>query len=409
MVIDDRPAWARRIVAERKARGWSQAHAIAVLRGHSSEELPGDTSLLREWKRWEAGETSPQRYRPLIAAMFGTVEHALFPKPGRYNCDREAEVSGLDMVELLQRLQASDVDAASVEALRITTERLCCEYPHLPADQLRIEGRRWLEQLVGLQSQRLSLAQHREIVTLAGWLALLVGCVEYDQGDRRSSETTREAALSLGTENGNPEIVGWAHEMRAWIALTTGDFRSAIFASQAGMEAAGERGVSAQLAGQAAKTWARLGDRRQTEVALDRGRTILAKLPYPQNLDNHFVVDPAKFDFYAMDCYRVLGEDRLAEALAGEVIRYGTDFDGTERAPMRMAEARLTLAVVAGRHGDVDEALAYGRQAFTGERQSVPHLVLVGDELRTVLESRHAKHPDVRDYVAQLRSLAPAS
>jgi hypothetical protein len=188
-----------------------------------------------------------------------------------------------------------------------------------------------------------------DILNLAGWLALLVGCVEYDRGDRRSSETTRQAALSLGTETGNPEIVAWAHEMRAWIALTSGDYRGAIFASRAGTAAAGDRPVSAQLASQEAKAWARLGDRRQTEVALDRGRTILAGLPYPDNLDNHFVVDPARFDFYAMDCYRVLGEDRMAETLATEVIRASTDFDGTERSPMRMAEARLTLAVTAGR------------------------------------------------------------
>jgi hypothetical protein len=53
--------------------------------------------------------------------------------------------------------------------------------------------------------------------------------------------------------------------------------------------------------------------------------------------------------------------------------------------------------------------LAYGRQAFTGERQSVPHLLMVGDELRTILEARHARDSEVRDYVAQLRSLAPAS
>ena len=48
----------------------------------------------------------PQRYRPLIAALFGTIEHAMFPQPGWNERDREvAEVSGLDMVELLQRLR----------------------------------------------------------------------------------------------------------------------------------------------------------------------------------------------------------------------------------------------------------------------------------------------------------------
>ena len=50
-----------------------------------------------------------------------------------------------------------------------------------------------------------------------------------------------------------------------------------------------------------------------------------------------------------MDCYRHLTEDRLAETLANEVIQASTDFDGTERAPMRLAEARITLGVVAAR------------------------------------------------------------
>jgi hypothetical protein len=72
-------------------------------------------------------------------------------------------------------------------------------------------------------------------------------------------------------------------------------------------------------------------------------------MPYPENLDHHFVVDPAKYDFYAMDCYRQLAEDKMAEILADEVIRKSTDFDGTERAPMRTAEARVTLGVIAAR------------------------------------------------------------
>ena len=62
-------------------------------------------------------------------------------------------------------------------------------------------------------------------------------------------------------------------------------------------------------------------------------------MPYPENLDSHFDVDPAKWDFYGMDCYRLLGasggadsaENRLAQAYAREVIRLGTDYDGTQR------------------------------------------------------------------------------
>jgi hypothetical protein len=44
-------------------------------------------------------------------------------------------------------------------------------------------------------------------------------------------------------------------------------------------------------------------------------------------------------------------------ASANEVIRASTDFDGTERAAMRTAEARVTLGVIAARQGDIDQAV----------------------------------------------------
>jgi hypothetical protein len=54
---------------------------------------------------------------------------------------------------------------------------------------------------------------------------------------------------------------------------------------------------------------------------------------------------------------------------------------------MRMAEANLTLAVIAARQGDVDEAGALGIQALQDGRQSRPSLLMVAseldDELRT--------------------------
>jgi hypothetical protein len=83
----------------------------------------------------------------------------------------------------------------------------------------------------------------------------------------------------------------------------------------------------------------------------DLGRRLLDSLPYPENCDHHFVVDPMNFDYYAMDCYRIVGADSMAEHLAEEVIEANTDFDGLERAPMRMTEARITLGVVRARQG----------------------------------------------------------
>ena len=400
----ERAGWARRIWVEREARGWSQADAVRALRAHSDEPLPDDAALLRNWKRWEAGTYPAEFYRPLIARTFGTVTAALFPPEGRR--DSEAEVlaaGGADTLEIVTRLRASDLNAATLDALRITVDRLCSEYPHLPSEALRAEGQQWLRRITDLLDGRLTLAEHREVLVLAGWLALLVGCVEYDMGRRSAAEATRRSALSLGSEAGHAEIVGWAHEMAAWFALTQGDHRGVIAASETGRAAAHGQGVAVQLAAQQAKAWARRGDRARTEAALDDGRALLESLPYPPNLDNHFVVDPAKYDFYVMDCYRILGEDRLAEAYAQEIIGAGTGPDGRERSPMRNAEAWVTLGVVAAHDGDLERAVDHGLRALSTPRRSLPSLLLCSRELAAAVRQVDERDPAVVAYLDRLR------
>ncbi|MEV5264591.1 hypothetical protein [Streptomyces werraensis] len=121
--------------------------------------------------------------------------------------------------------------------------------------------------------------------------------------------------------------------------------------------------------------------------------------------DNHFVVDPAKFDFYAMDCYRLVGEDKRARTLAEEVLRAGTDFDGTERSPMRNAEARVTLGVTAARDGDLEQALTMGERALAGDRRSVPSLIMTSRELAAEVRRRYAAEASVQDYLRRLQAL----
>jgi hypothetical protein len=56
--------------------------------------------------------------------------------------------------------------STTLDALRITIERLCCEYPHLPPLSW-LSGPPVAGTGVGLQSQRLNLAQHQEVLNLA--------------------------------------------------------------------------------------------------------------------------------------------------------------------------------------------------------------------------------------------------
>jgi hypothetical protein len=70
-----------------------------------------------------------------------------------------------------------------LNAVRITTDRLCTEYRYRPAHDLRLEGQDWLRRITRLLDERLTYRQHGDVLAVAGMLALLVGCVEYDTGD----------------------------------------------------------------------------------------------------------------------------------------------------------------------------------------------------------------------------------
>jgi hypothetical protein len=50
----------------------------------------------------------------------------------------------------------------------------------------------------------------------------------------------------MGVETDHAEISAWAHEVRAWMALTTGDYHGVVVAAQHGLEAAPHHGVAVQ-------------------------------------------------------------------------------------------------------------------------------------------------------------------
>lgn len=403
-----RPEWSDRLRREREVRSWSlweAARRLHVLMREAGErQVPDDEHLRRNWIRWEAGGGISDAYQRYLAELFDTVAMALFP-PAR----PQVVLPSGDVHELLLQLQSSNVDNSTLEGAALTVDRLCSEYPYRKASELLAESRSWLARLVQLIHRPMTLQQRREVQVQAGWLALLVGCVQYDTGDAHASEVTRQHALTLGREAGHAEIMGWAHEMAAWQALTKGNYRGVVATAQAGAEIAGRTGVSVQLAAQEAKAHARMGDWKQAHAALDRGRRLLEPMEWPMNLDHHFVVDPAKYDFYAMDVHRIGGDDALAEHLADEVIRAGTHWDGSERSVMRNAEARITLGTVAARKGDVEAAVDYGLQAISTDRQSLPSLLMTSQELAKAITTVAPDAAVGRDYVDQLRQLGRQS
>jgi transcriptional regulator with XRE-family HTH domain len=312
--------------------------------------------------------------------------------------------------ELVHRLRRSDVSAETLDSLTATVERLIGEYAPRPAAELRAETRQWLDYICRLLHEPTSLRAHRELLVSGGWLALLIGCLEMDLGMRPAGETTRVAALRLGDEAGHTEIVAWAHEMHAWVALAGGDTHGALTAARAGQDVSRGSRATVQLINQEAKALARIGDVDGVRETLDRGTRLVEHLGEPDR-PNHFRPNGAKFRFHAMDAARIVGDDELAAAEARRVLDMAGAPPGARRSAMRDAEARMTLGVVAARAEDLDEAVSHGAEALSGSngrRRSKPSLLLCGKELIAELERRWPSEPRVREYRALLRDAASA-
>jgi hypothetical protein len=363
--------------------------------------VPCDPGLL---SKLENGKRPPsEKITTRLDALLGCRGHLI--AAGRFDVAAAQDSSPGATSELLQRIQASDTTPQTLESLHTAVIELCCAYSTAPALELRAEAHGWLKRVGSLLRQPIGLAAHRELLVSAGWLALLTGCTEYDAGMGASAHATRLTAEQIGTEAGHPELVGWAHEMSAWFHLTGGRYRQALDAATKGLQVAGKSSVGVQLEMHRAKALARLGDAEGVSSALDAGRAHLDSLPFPDRPDHHFVVDPDKWDIYATDAYRMVGADALAETHARAVIKASTGPDGRVKQPMRISEAKLTLAAVAVRRGELEEAVSHAVDGLSLPRRSLPSLVLVAGEVESELSERYPNEPATERFRETVRGL----
>jgi tetratricopeptide (TPR) repeat protein/transcriptional regulator with XRE-family HTH domain len=324
---------------------------------------------------------------------------------------RGLEVAGewaVEALELGRRVAASDIGAGTLESIDRAVDRFCRDYPSTPPDLLAAKVQRHLRYVRRLLDGRKTLAQHRQLLVAGGWLAVLLACLHFDLGDREAAEATRDIGFQLGVEAGHEELVTWSYELLAWFALVDGRYHETVTLAQTGLELAPSTSAGVQLAVQQAKAWSRLGDRREAEVAMRRAAGALARLPVPFNPEHHFVFDPPKLSFYAATCYTWLGELDRAEEHAQDVVSQCLATPGLVRWPVRLAENRVDLGLIAVRRGQPDQAADLGRQALDSERKSGSTLGRVA-ELDMVLMTNYAEIPETRDlherYLVARRSL----
>ena len=174
-------------------------------------------------------------------------------------------------------------------------------------------------------------------------------------------------------------------------------------AAAVGREAARKTSVRVQLIAQEAKARARMGEAGLQDMLVS-GKVMLDAMPSPDRPDHHFKVDPAKWNYYAMDVHRLAGED------GRRALRHGRD-----RAERRAGRDRAVPDAGLGesahardpaaRSGDLESAVDLGRRGLEGDRRSVPSMRMVARELESELEQLYPREPMTADYREALRNV----
>jgi Tfp pilus assembly protein PilF len=76
---------------------------------------------------------------------------------------------------------------------------------------------------------------------------------------------------------------------------------------------------------------------------------------------------------------------------------------------MRASEARLTLAVVSLRDGDLDGAADWAATAFSADRKSIKSLTMVAEELHNETRTQYGDDPAPTHYAKSSPPSTPPS
>jgi len=305
-------------------------------------------------------------------AADGTLR-ALAPQPApRRNqpvaTQDDSVVDEIAALELVRLAEASEVGNGTVERLELAVDELAIAYPGTPPADLLHRVRGYLRYVGRLLDARTTLAEHRRLLVVCGWLSLLAATTLIDLRRDHAAAAHPRTARRLARETGHAEIAAWCLETQAWQVLTARDYRRAADISQAAQRIVPKSGSAfIQATAQEGRAWARLGDARETRAALGRVEALVSPLPVPDQPEHHYRYDPAKSEAYTATTLAWLG-DPAAEGYARHVlIRLESATDGPPR-PRRAATARLDLSlalIAAGRHdeaaGTALEAIAWGR------------------------------------------------
>jgi hypothetical protein len=313
----------------------------------------------------------------------------------------EDEIAAL---ELSRRVASSDVGNTTLTQLEEAFDSLATAYPVTPPGVLLPRIRGHIGYVTRLMDNRKTLADHKRLITVGGWLSLLAATVNIDLNRYKAASANLTAASNLARDVENDEIRAWCFETEAWRVLTDGDYRRAIELSQAAQNLA-PAGSSAliQSTAQEGRALARLGKSKETYEVVNRVHGFVSSLARPTQPEHHYRYDPDKSTAYTATTLAWVG-DPAAESYAREVIARLSPSEDAGKWPRRVATAKLdlSLALIAG--NQLDEASATAQQAILSGR-IVPSNRWRAAEIVNTIETRQL--PDATELRDALNTMCP--
>ncbi|MGC4938317.1 helix-turn-helix transcriptional regulator [Kribbella sp. DT2] len=385
----------------RAERGLSQAQLAETL-----ARVSGNPAVTRnEISRWEQGKRRPRRYwLQWIALAFGMSLadlDDLVKLASPVSDEDEAEA-----LELRARVAASDVGAITLLRLEGAVDDLATAYPTTAPDLLLPRVKRHLSYIGKLLDARMTLDEHRRLLTTGAWLSLLAATCSFDLDQRKASAARLKTAASLAEHGEHPELSGWCLETEAWQAVTDGDYRKAVKLSQAA-QAVAPQGSSAfiQATAQEGRAQARLGHSRETLKVVSRVEQLVSPLKVPDRPEHHYRYDPSKSSAYIATTLSWLG-DPEAEPLLRQLLReLESPSYGVPRL-RRAASARLDLSLALLAAGKPDEATGETLEAINSGRLVPSNFWRAKEVIKAVDAGGVPEARDLRDAYEALQSSA---
>ncbi|MEU1786695.1 helix-turn-helix transcriptional regulator [Streptomyces sparsogenes] len=331
--------------------------------------------------RWERGEAAPQPHqRPKIAELLEIETRELdrllasgssaVARVNSWSISHDlADDDEQEAWELARRVEASDVGPQTLKRLECAFDDLATAYPVTPPQELLQRVRRHCSYVARLLDGRKTLAEHRRLLVVGGWLSLLGATLHIDLKQEHSATARLQTAVALAREAEHREIEAWCFETEAWRVLTDGDYARAAELSRTAQSIA-PAGTSAliQATAQEGRARARLGNGKETYSAIDRVQQMSAALGFPERpMEHHYQYDPAKSLAYTATTLAWLG-DSAAEGYAREVISRLNPSGDITSWPRRVASANIDLALVLLTEDRLDEACDAAQKAILSGR-----------------------------------------